>query len=337
MNKKFQKIKIVLIFLILFSFSIISISSIAKSGPLDQIYELTPNLVIDYDRSLLQVPIIPFDEARSIPVKVKLQLLGPAVDIVLGKTGGNIDLIVDMSIANIPEGCQASVTPPILLIELPGQNIVVEVNATISITINQYIPAESQKNIAVRMSSRRVGGSTTLIKPGNFTQDIPFIVGYFSQLSFNYIDGNVRNISPDETADFNFEIQNWGNGATKVISEVVDLPDGWLTEIVHSTILGSELVGSTSGKLISLRVKPPVDFGYHEDRAVIKISMTPISIENPDYRGEPHYLYFIVQSKGFFTPGFDIVILLFAFIFVLIPIWKRKNRTKENKDLRRKL
>jgi len=333
MNNKFQKIKIFLIFLFVFGSSIISISSIVESGPLDQIYECTPNLVIDYDRLILQEPIIPFDEAKSLPVNVELRLLGPAVDIVLGKIGGNIDLIVDMSIANIPEGCQASVTPPILLIKLPKENTNVSVNATISITINQYLPVASQKKIAIRMNSRRIGGSTTLIKPGNFTQEIPFIVGYFSQLSFNYIDGNVRNISPDETAEFNFEIQNWGNGATNVLSEVVDLPDGWLTEIVHSTTLGSELVGSTSGKSISLRVKPPVDFGYHEDRAVIKISMTPISYENPEYRGEPHYLYFIVQSKGFFTPGFELSFLLFAFIFVLLPIWKSKNRKNENKRL----
>ncbi len=331
MNKQFQKIKIILIFLILFSSSFFTICSIARSGPLDQIYECTPNLVIEYDISLLNEPIIPFDDTRSIPVNVKLQLIGPSVDIVLGKISG-VELIVDMSIAEIPEGCQASVTPPILLIKLPKENTIVSVNATISITINQYLPVASQENVAVRMSSRRLGQSTTLVKPGNFTQDIPFIVGYYPQLSFVYIDGNVRNISPDETADFNFEIQNWGNGATNVISEVDELPDGWLTEIVHRTILGSELIGSTSGVTISLRVKPPIDFGYHEDRAVIKVSMIPISIENPEYRGEPHYLYFIVQSKGFFTPGFDIVILLFAFIFVLIPVWKRKNRKIEKKD-----
>ncbi|KYK33709.1 MAG: hypothetical protein AYK22_06155 [Thermoplasmatales archaeon SG8-52-3] len=328
MIKKFQKIKIVIIFLIFFGSTFFSISSVVKSGPLDQIYECTPYIVIDYDRSLLQEPIIPFEKAKTIPLNVKLQLLGPSVDIVLAKISGT-EFIVDMSITEVPDGCQASVTPPILLIPLPKENTIVSVNATISITINQYLPVRSQENVAVRMNSRRLGQIATLIKPGNFTQDIPFVVGYYSQLSFNYIDGNVRNISPDETADFNFKIQNWGNGATKVISEVVDIPDGWTSEIVYSTILGSELIGNFSDKSISLRVKPPVDFGYHEDRAIIKVSMTPISIENPDYRGEPHYLYFIVQSKGFFTPGFEFSIMLFAFIFILFPILKKKSKIKE--------
>jgi hypothetical protein len=324
MNRRFKRTKIIITFFILLSTCFVSICSIVNSGPLDQIYEITPNIIIDYDESLLQEHIMPFEEARSIPVDVKLTLFGPALDIVLSKISG-MELIVDMSIAEVPEGCQASVTPPILLIPIPEDESPVSVNATISITLNQYIPALSHKMVTVRMSSRRFGGQTTLIKPGNYTQDFPFIVGYYSQLSFVYSDGNIRNISPDETADFNFEIQNLGNSATKVISEVEDLPEGWISEIVGSTVLGSKLVGSTSSETISLRVKPPIDFGYHEDRAVIKVSMTPVNYDNQNFRGEPHYLYFIVQSKGFFTPGFELVIILLAFIF-LIPVLKSKKR-----------
>ena len=330
MNTHFNKIKIIIIFFILFNSSIITLCTIAKSGPLDQIYACTPNLIIEYDESILKEPIIPFDQARTIPVKIKLQLLGPAVDIVLSKVKG-MYLIVDMSIANVPEGCQASVNPPLALIKLPEQNTIVSVNATISITINQLLPGLSQQIVTVRMSHRRFGRTAVLIEPGNITQDIPFMVGYFSQLSFVYNDGNVREIYPDETADFNFEIQNWGNSATKVISTIEDLPDGWLTEIAYSTILGSQLIGSTSSKSISLRVKPPVDFGYHEDRAIIKVSMTPINFDNSEYVGEPHYLYFIVQSKGFFTPGFETILILLAFIFVFVPLKIRKNRENNNK------
>ena len=46
--------------------------------------------------------------------------------------------------------------------------------------------------------------------------------------------------------------------------------------------------------------------------------MTPVYYDNSDYQGEPHYLYFIVQSKGFFTPGFEFGMLLFAIIFISI-------------------
>jgi len=331
MTKHLKKVKISIILIILLGSFFITLCSNVKAGPLDQIYECSPNLTIEYNESLLQTPIVPFDEARLIPVKVRLELIGPAVDIVLSKIGGRVEYVVDMQIAETPVGCQASIIPRLLLIELPTENKPVLVNATISVTVNQFIPALSQEKVVVQMVPERVGSKTTLIKTGNYTQDLPFVIGYYSQLSFNYNNGNVRDIQPDEIADFNFEIQNLGNGATNVVAEIMDLPDGWSTEIARSTILGSELVGSASSKTISLRVKPPVDFGYHEDRAVIKVSMLPVSWDNPNYKGEPHYLYFIVQSKGFFTPGFEIGIILIAFIFVLFPIWKRK-KTKNDKN-----
>jgi hypothetical protein len=334
MIKQFKKIKIFFLFLILLCSSFFSICSIVKSGPLDQLYELTPNITIEYNESVLQKPVIPFENATLLPVKIKLELLSPTVDIVLAKIGGGVDFVIRLEMMDIPEGCQASVIPSLVIMDLPSEGRPIYANATISITVNQFLPADSQKKLVARITSDEIGRKTTLIKPGNYTQDIPFMVGYYSQLNFNYIDGNVRDIQPDETANFNFEVQNIGNGATNVVSEIIDLPDGWASEIVRSTILGSDITGSTSSRTISLKIKPPIDFGYHEDRAVIKVKMIPVYYEKPEYQGEPHYLYFIVQSKGFFTPGFEFGMLLFAFIFVLVPIWKRRDSKNEDKELR---
>jgi len=331
MNKQFQKIKISIIFLLLFCSTLFVISPIGKSGPLDQVYECYPILIIDYDQALVDEPIIPYNATRSIPVKIKARVTGPAADIVLDKIGGGgIKLIVDLSIDEVSEGCQASITPPIVQFPVSGEFVIQ--NATISITVNKDLPAAAQKDLIVRMSSRRLGIQATLVTSVNVTQEIPFIIGYYPKLSFVYLDGNVRNINPDETASFNFEIQNWGNSVTDVISDIVDLPEGWSAEIAHSTVLGSELVGGTSKKAISLRVKPPIDFGYHEDRVIIKVSMNPTSKINSNDTGEPHYLYFIVQSNGFSTPGFEMVILLFAIILVFIPAVIKKKRNNEKKQ-----
>jgi len=126
------------------------------------------------------------------------------------------------------------------------------------------------------MTTKRIGIKATLVKAGNFTQEIPFTIGYLPQLSFTYPDGNVKNINPDETAFFTIELQNWGNGFTKVYTELVDVPEGWLTEIVQNTTLGTYQLGTNNKKTISLNVKPPTDFGYHEDRAIIKVKITPV-------------------------------------------------------------
>jgi hypothetical protein len=336
MDKKFQKTKMFIIFLILICSSLYIICPIGKSGPLDQIYECKTDLIIEYNQSLLEEPIIPFSEPRSIPILVKARIFGPAADIVLDKIGGNgkIKLNVDLSIDEVPEGCQASITPPIVQFPISGE--FVAENATISITVNKDLPAASQKNVVVRMYLRRESNLKNLLTEVNITQEIPFVVGYYPKLSFVYIDGNVRDINPDETASFNFQIQNWGNGVTDVISDIVDLPEGWEAEMASSTVLGSEIVGGASNQTISLKVKPPVDFGYHEDRAIIKVSMVPKSKINYNDTGEPLYLYFIVQSRGFYAPGFEIIILFFAFIFVLFITWKTKNKKTEKKQYRGK-
>jgi len=325
MIKKFHKIKIFTILLMFIFSSLIFFSPNGKSNPLDQIYECKPYLIIKYNETLLQEPIIPYDRAREIPVTIQAKIYGPAADIVLGKIGGGgIKLIVDVSIAEVSEGCYASINPPVLQFPVSGEYATQ--NATISITIDQDLPAFSLKNVVVRMNSRRLGAKATLVEAGNFTQDIPFFVGYLPQLSFSYPDSNVKSISPDEVADFTIEIQNWGNGDTNVSIDIEDIPEGWLAKIVHSITLGTNLFGSTSNIIVSLNVKPPIDFGYHEDRAIIKVKMTPISYNKTEYHGEPHYLYFIVQSNGFSAPGFEIITFILAFIFVLFVIMKKKNK-----------
>jgi hypothetical protein len=334
MGKQFQKIKIFVAFLIIFCSSLFIICPIGKSGPLDQIYECTPFIVLEYNETLLQKPIVPYDQPITIPITVKAKIGGPAADIVLDKIGGGgVKLIATISIAEVSEGCHASINPPILQFPVSGEYE--SANATLSLTIDQYLPAFSLKNVKVRTNSQRLGAKATLVKAGNFTQDVPFFVGYYPQLSFSYPDGNVKSITPDKTAYFTMEIQNWGNADTNVICEIVDLPEGWQAGIVRNTTLATNLFGVNFKGTISLNVKPPINFGYHEDRAILKVKITPECYNKSQYTGEPYYLYFIVQSKGYSTPGFDFIILIFAFIFVLFSIWKQKNNKIEKKQSKR--
>jgi len=302
MIKQFHKIKIFLIFLMIICSSLIVLSPIGKSNPLDQIYECKPYIILKYNETLLQEPILPYDKAKEIPIQILAKIDGPAADIVLDKIGGprGLKLLVDVSIAEVSEGCHASINPPIVQFYVSGEYV--SQNATISITIDQYLPAFS-------------------------------LVGYIPQLSFSYPDGNVKTINPDETAYFTIEIQNWGNGDTNVSCEIEDIPDGWIAEIARSLILGTNLFGGKSKIIASLNVKPPINFGYHEDRAIIKVKMIPTSYNKTEYQGEPLYLFFIVQSNGFSAPGFEIITLFLAFIFVFFVIWKKKNKKIEKKHL----
>ena len=95
-------------------------------------------------------------------------------------------------------------------------------------------------------------------------------------------------------------------------------------EILSGFVLGSENVGGDPKETIILKVRPPISFGYHEEREIIQVALTPSYYKNSEYSGEPQYLFFVVQSRGFSTPGFDFITLLFAFSLISFLIFRRK-------------
>jgi len=329
MNKKFHKIKIFLISVMILCSSLLVICPITSSLPLDTIYECEPIFLIEYNRTLLQEPIIPLAKARVIPIQVKAKIKGAAADIV-AKGIGNIVIYVNPYVEDLPEGCHASISPPLLLLRVSTE--FESQNANISIVIDQKLPALTEKQLTIRLISKSLKGKATVVKAGNFTQKIPFTIGYYPQLDISTPNGNVKDIHPDETVSFPIELENLGNGITNVTSEVIDIPEGWSARII-STTFGTAVLGDNTKETLYLEINPPINFGYHEDQAVIKVSITPSYYKNSTYTGEPVYLSFIVQSQGFSTPGFEMITLLFALIFVLFPIWKRKNSKIEKKQV----
>jgi hypothetical protein len=341
MNKKLHMFKTFTIFLIFFCSSILILCPTGKSGPLDPVYINTPFIEIEYDRSISEQSVIPYDEPREIPIIIKAKITGATADII-EEYIKDAYLVVDLSIENVPDGCYASINPPFVrFLEVTSSEYKIA-NATLSFTIDQFVPAFSSKTVKLNASvsedwklKGRQGG--LLVESASFYFDIPFIVGYQPQLSFSYPEKNVKNIGPGETAVFPIEIENWGNAQSNIKLEVEDIPKGWNASIIDSLTLAKTSLfgdfGDEARGTVLLNVKPPIDFGYREDRTIITVKLTPTTrYENLYFEGEPHYLYFIVQSKGVSTAlpaGSEMIIFVFAFIFVIFLIWKGKNYKKQ--------
>lgn len=324
MNKQFKKVKIFTVFLILLCSSLFVIGSTVTAAPLDKYFECEPVVVIEYNESLLKDPITPYEETTVIPVTIKARIKGPGQEIVNDYIGvGSTFLPVKLFIEEVPIGCHASINPPIIELKPIGIEFS-SVNATVSLTVDRRLPALQQEHVLLRVETGRMGSSATLVKKGNFTLELPFKVGYYPQIAVSTPDGNVKEIHPDESAEFPIDVQNFGNGNTEIISEIVDIPEGWIAEIISGVVVGSESVGANPKETITLKVRPPISFGYHEEREIIQVVLTPKYYKDSDYAGEPHDLFFVVQSRGFSTPGFDLITLSFAFILVSFFIFRIK-------------
>ena len=108
--------------------------------------------------------------------------------------------------------------------------------------------------------------------------------------------GNTKLIGPTDTAEFPIEIINMGNARTEVIFEIVNVPDRW-SAIITDDIIVEE--GEGSKTTVYLAVKPPKDFGYHDERASISVRYTPMMAENPQFEGKSKPINVLVESRGF--------------------------------------
>jgi len=134
-------------------------------------------------------------------------------------------------------------------------------------------------------------------------------------MKFSTPKGTSQLVTPGETAYFSVDLENYGNGKTVVFSEGVDVPEGWTVEVLPSLTLGSERLGDNPKSTLCFSIHPPDSFGYHDERQVIKYKLIPTYFNDSTICGEELELSFIVQSRGFSTPGFEAIALIIVKYF----------------------
>ena len=127
-------------------------------------------------------------------------------------------------------------------------------------------------------------------------------------------------IGPMDTADFEIGIENIGNGPTYVSVELVDVPEkDWSVNVASSVTLSSAVSGiEGTKKTVVLKVKPPVGFGFREDRRTFRVKLIPSYLGRPDLTGQEETINFTVQSRGF-SPGigFELPIIIIILIIII--------------------
>jgi len=332
MNKKKSLVKTVVtltLFFVLFTI----LAPLSTANPMDRLYRCEPEFLITWDEEDVNEPISPYSAPTNIPIKIQVKIRGVLQHIVSPGYAIN-DFYVRLYIDEAPEWCKVTVNPP--LISIPVNQDWELANATLFITLDKDSPAFETSKIKIRITTQRMGGSATIIPAGNKTLEIPFTVGYVPLLAINELEGNHKVINPDDTANFPIELINLGNGKTDIKTDISSVPKGWQVKTISEISLGVKYLGDNYKKTLNLAIKPPYDFGYHEDREVIEISITPYSNKYSNISGESYVLSFVVHSKGFSTPGFEGILVIFSIIVVLFIVKKHKLRNnKRNQSSKR--
>ncbi len=299
----------------------------SSAGFMDEWYECEPIIDIVYNDEDVNDPIMPYSEPKVFPIKVKIKIKGPLQHIVSDpKRYGSNEFFIDLYMEECPEWCKATIFPPLIKMNV-SQNFQ-SADVDVAITLDKDAPAFEKSELKIRVVSRPMGNKAYVVPEGNKTLTIPFYVGYVPFLAINEIEGNHKVIGPNEMANFPLEIINLGNDATDIKTDFLTVPEGWNVEVIELLTL-DQYLGKSYKKTLNLAIKPPDSFGYHEDREVIEISITPSSNKDSNMTGESYILSFVVHSRGFSTPGFEGILVILSIIIVLF-IFRFKNLSKNN-------
>jgi hypothetical protein len=288
-----------------------------SNGPgIRSFFSAYPLIDIEYEN--IKDQVIPGGDEIEILFNISFELTGHYADF-QSKRFKNDVINIELSIEEKPSWCKASIIDT--YVRLPFDSTE-QYQSILKVEINKYAEAFTQNYVKVKATSPEISGLFfTRVKSGQRIFDIPFVVGYLCVVAYKMPKGNLTEVGPLETADFEIDIENLGNGPTLVNIDLVDEPvKGWSVNIVSSVQLGSGIHESEAKKkTVHLRIKPPYEFGYHNERETFGVKFTPSYIGRPELAGQQVTYYFNVQNVGM-SPGVGYEIPLAIIVVVLFII-----------------
>jgi len=273
--------------------------------------------------------IIPLSGPTVIGVKIGCMVTGLFAESVVNRLA-NIPIQISLSVEETPSYCTATVQPNLINIK-PTTGVTYNEDAQLYVSFKENAPAAGPVIIKLKMHSTPQKYFLYEIIEATYTGEITFTPAYLPIVSATPAT-MYKDVSPGKAANFEINLENLGNAKTEVVFKILDVPKGWTASIQANILVGSAATGDDAKKTIILSVTPPYGFGYHDELVNIKISYVGQYFAGADQEtllttGEKE-LTFQVRSRGFSTPGFELVFVLFALIAVVF-IVKKLQKTRK--------
>jgi hypothetical protein len=316
MTKKFKTVKASFVTALMLASLIIAVVPHTSAGI---IFDLQSVLNVTWGNET-QEPIVPRGELRSLTLVITHTIARGTLGegILVSLTGALIK--IDVSVIEKSSWCTAVISQGTLSVTVQP-NAVSTVETTVTIQVANEAPAYGLGYVKIKAAAEQTGIIAGYAN--EFT--LNFIPAYNALISVSLPEANSKEIGPMDTVVFPVEITNLGNARTIVLLNVDSIPEGW-NAIITSQLVLEEAAGSQGTAF--LIIQPPRSFGYHNDEKTIKISMQPVKADDPTKKGQITYETFLVQSRGFSLPGFEMVLFLCALSLTAFIIAYTRKRTQ---------
>jgi hypothetical protein len=263
--------------------------------------------------------VIPNGEALTIPLETSFTLTGRWASYVENSRIGKSVIQIELKVVEKPDYCSASISNPLANIAVGEEEAYL---SFLTVSVNENAPAFQQG--VVRISATSVSKRGLLFNiVGNTTEfDINFIIGYFSDVTYELPKGTFAEIKQSEKIDFPIEIENLGNGPTLVNIELMDYPEKvWDVDITSSVQLGSGIYESeNTKKMVYLKIKPKNYSDWNNNRETFRVKFTHNYLGKPELQGQQEIINFNVQKigSGEGTVNNILIILILAIILIIL-------------------
>ncbi|VVB59345.1 Uncharacterised protein [uncultured archaeon] len=307
MTKKFKAAKTSIVAGIVLVSVIIAIFPTASAGLL---FNLQGVVTVSWEGGAAQKPVIPRGELRVLSLNITYYVTKGLFGAGLLAAYNGKQIVITIEITETPSWCTANIAQGTIAAQvIPNGQF--HASTTLTLQVADDAPAYGLGSIKVKATAAAGG----LIQGYQNDFTLSFIPDYKPLIKPTLPQTNSKEIGPMDTATFPILIENLGNARTVVLLNVVNVSNGW-NAVVTSQVTLEEGSGSTATAYLVIR--PPKGFGYHYDEKTIMISMQPVKADNFNQKGEITYETFLVQSRGFSTPGFEAITFIGALAIVFI-------------------
>ena len=314
MTKTFKTVKATLIMGILLISVIVTVVPTTSAGILMNLQSV---ITVSWSGNQTAQPVVPRGAIRPVDLDVSYVVTRGALGAGVIKLYGGKQAFVKLEVVESSEWVTATLQSD--TVAFPISEELTTRSNIVSFQVSENAPAYGLGFIKIRASIGRLAG---LIEGFDQTFTLNFVPSYKPLIDPSLPETNTMEIGPLDTAVFPIDVENLGNARTIVFFEVVNVPENW-NAVITSQVTLDERVGAKSTAY--LVVKPDKGFGYHFEEKTIRVSMTPARADDLSDQGEVLYETFLVQSRGFSTPGFETILFIAALLSIIVIVkFKRK-------------
>ncbi len=239
-------------------------------------------------------------------------------------------ITISLELQEASDWIDASITnsPAKLKIAEPGTTW----QSKLSLTVTEKAPAFTLGKVKITATSTSLRGLLFNLQETTEVFEVPFEIGYWPVVNYELKEGNFKEVGPLDTAVFPIALKNLGNGVTYIQIEPIDsLGEDWTVSIPSSVTLNSDDMLGEDGTMATVRltIKPPYDFGFHNDRKTFKVRFTPSYLGSPNLVGQSEVITFNVQSIGV-SPGagyeIPLILTVLVVIFIGFYVWRKSKK-----------